>query len=75
MDRDELSIHLAAMSRRGDDQTNGLVAWMAATCWPGGSADHVERAALNWLARWRPRSPGTLLTPCTCPSGRCRVCN
>jgi hypothetical protein len=75
MNRDELSAHVAAVSRRNDDQTQGLVAWMAAACWPGGSADRVEPVALQWVARWRVHTPGTLLTPCTCESGRCRVCN
>jgi hypothetical protein len=75
MDRNELSAHVTAVARRDHDQTAGLAAWMSAACWPGGSADRVERAALDWVARWRPRSAGTRLTPCTCQSGRCRLCN
>lgn len=41
----------------------------------GGLADHVEPAALAWLRRWRPQGSSTLLTRCTCQSGRYRVSN
>jgi len=75
MERDELRNHLKATAVRDGDQGRRLTASIAAACWPGGPEDRLEPVALDWLRRWRPCGPATLLPVCTCGTGRCRVCN
>jgi hypothetical protein len=48
---------------------------VARVCWPGGSADRSEPAALPWVRLWRPASSGAALPVCSCAAGRCAVCN
>jgi hypothetical protein len=48
---------------------------IVATCWPGGTADRTEPAALGWLRRWRPATADLVLPACSCAGGRCAVCN
>jgi hypothetical protein len=60
---------------RSDVQTAALGASLQRRCWPGGTADRSEPAALPWVRRWGPAQ----LTPpppeCSCAVGRCHVCN
>ena len=75
MDQNELSEHIRAVSDRGAAQTRGHTARLISACWPGGSHDRADRAAVQWLRRWRPQRAGTTLPACTCRAGHCAVCN
>ena len=35
-------------------ESRRLTALILGACWPGGPEDRTERAALDWLRRWRP---------------------
>ena len=43
--------------------------------WPGGTADRVQPAALEWLRRWRPQRTRFAPPECACAAGRCVACN
>ncbi|HEY5428459.1 MAG TPA: hypothetical protein VIK04_05025 [Solirubrobacteraceae bacterium] len=75
MDQNELSEHIRAISERHAPQTRGLITRIVSACWPGGSPDRTERAASQWLRRWRPERAGATLPMCTCAAGHCPVCN
>jgi hypothetical protein len=75
MDHDELSDHIWAVSHRQPAQLRGMTLQLVSTCWPGGSQDHANHAALSWLRRWHPDRLGTELPTCSCLTGRCGVCN
>lgn len=74
MGSEELGVHVMIISAGGVAQARELTASIAVACWPGGSEDRIEPAALDRLRRWRPRS-ATALPTCTCHTGRCPVCN
>ncbi|HZE03985.1 MAG TPA: hypothetical protein VE127_02105 [Solirubrobacteraceae bacterium] len=74
MGSEELSVHVMIISAGGLAQARELTSSIVASCWPGGTQDRIDPAALGWLRRWRPRS-ATALPTCTCETGRCRVCN
>ena len=38
-------------------------------------ADRTEPGALGWIRHWRPASLGVTPPACSCPAGRCVVCN
>ena len=44
-------------------------------CWPGGPIDRRDPGALQALRRSRPGAPTPEVLVCSCPSGRCRICN
>lgn len=48
---------------------------LTSTCWPGGSADHLDPIALEWVRRWRPARAAVALPECTCHTGHCLICN
>jgi hypothetical protein len=70
MDDEQIRHHI-----EGTRQARRLAARILAACWPGGSADRSERAALAWVRRWRPERAGVTLPACSCATGRCGVCN
>jgi hypothetical protein len=75
MDHDELREHINSAALRGGSETRRLTYRMLRACWPGGSEDRTEPAALAWLRLLRPESVGAPLPACSCPSGRCLLCN
>jgi hypothetical protein len=44
-------------------------------CYPGGLADRQEPTGVEPLRRWRPGGPAPALLACSCPHGRCHICN
>jgi hypothetical protein len=46
-----------------------------AACWPGGTGDRTEPAARGWLRHWRPARAAAAIPACSCPDGRCVICN
>jgi hypothetical protein len=75
MDHDELRHHLDAAGAPLRAGTRSLVTRLAARCWPGGVEDRSDRAALQWVRRWRPERAGAVLPACSCAVGHCAVCN
>jgi hypothetical protein len=69
MDDDEIRRHLEPGA------AGAMTARLLHACWPGGPHDRTERAALQWLRRWRPERLGAALPVCSCATGRCTVCN
>jgi hypothetical protein len=67
--------HISALPGRSETETGHLVARMQRICWPGGSADRTEPAAVAWVRRWRPAGFGAQVPVCSCTQGRCFVCN
>jgi hypothetical protein len=75
MDYDKLrELISAAASGRGPD-AGGVTSRILAACWPGGSEDRTERAALEWVRRWRPQTVVAVVPRCSCVTGRCAACN
>jgi hypothetical protein len=56
-------------------QAARLAATLRDRCWPGGPADRSEPAARAWVRRWWPERAAAARVPCTCPHGRCVLCN
>jgi len=75
MDREELRHHIDSAAPSGGAAALQLTSLIFDRCWPGGSADRSERAALEWLRQWHPDSIATELPSCSCSTGRCIVCN
>lgn len=75
MNPEDLRPHIASASLHCGYQARQLTARIVSTCWPGGAEDHVDRAALAWLRLWRPGRGAPALPVCSCPTGRCTVCN
>jgi hypothetical protein len=71
--------HVAALieslAKRSDFETSRLVALLRHHSWPGGHADRVEPAALEWVRRWGPSRLSAEPLDCSCRVGRCAVCN
>jgi hypothetical protein len=71
--------HVAALieslATRTDLETDRLVALLRHRCWPGGLSDRTERPALEWVRRWGPARLTASAVDCSCPQGRCSVCN
>ena len=65
---------LTSLSARTSAETVVLTARLREACWPG-SDDRTDALAREWLRRRgvAARTPETV--GCTCPTGRCRVCN
>jgi len=76
MDYDKLRDFIgSAVGGRSSPEARGLTARMLSACWPGGLEDRSERVALEWVRRWHPRSAVATMPYCSCPTGRCSVCN
>jgi hypothetical protein len=76
MDDDKLHEFISsAVGARHAPEPGGLTSRMLAACWPGGLDDRSERAALEWVRRWHPRGAVAAMPYCSCPTGRCAVCN
>ena len=74
LDRFLVESLLTALSARTPAETLVLIARLRASCWPGGE-DRTEPAAREWVRRWGPGVPPPLRLTCSCPGGRCAVCN
>jgi hypothetical protein len=72
---DDLRDHISALAGRSASETSHLVARMQRSCWPGGSTDRTEPAAIAWVRRWRPARFGAHVPVCSCAQGRCVMCN
>jgi len=75
MTREELRHHIDSAAPGGGTESRRLAALILSACWPGGPEDRTERAALDWLRRWRPEQINAELPACSCSSGRCVLCN
>jgi hypothetical protein len=73
MDDDRIRRHVEAARHGGDARR--LASRIMGFCWPGGSDDRSEPAALDWVRRWRPASAGAALPVCSCAAGNCGICN
>jgi len=67
--------HISDIAGRSASETGHLAARMQRICWPGGSADRSEPAAIAWVRRWRPARAGAPVPLCSCAQGRCVMCN
>lgn len=74
MNNDELRSHLDSANARTLAAAQDLTDLLA-LCWPGGTADRSEPAALPWLRRWHPERAGTVIPACSCAAGHCDLCN
>lgn len=59
----------------GDELADLRLSAATRECWPGGSEDRTEPAALYWLRQWRPAQALATLPACSCAAGRCAICN
>jgi hypothetical protein len=75
MTREELQHHIDSAAPRSGKDTERLAALIVSACWPGGSEDRTQRAALDWLRQWRPDQIAAELPACSCPTGHCVLCN
>jgi hypothetical protein len=75
MTREELRHHIDSAAPGGGTESRRLAALIMSACWPGGPEDRTERAALDWLRRWRPGQITAELPACSCSTGRCVLCN
>jgi hypothetical protein len=73
-DRILLERLLAALAARTPAETLALTTRLQRSCWPGGE-DRTEPAAREWVRRWRQGVLPPLRSTCSCPAGRCAVCN
>ena len=73
-DRNLLESLLTALAARTPTETLALSARLRESCWPGGE-DRTEPAAREWVRRWRPGGLPPIGLMCSCPGGRCAVCN
>ena len=67
--------HIAALVAEAGRGSRRAVRRLQADCWPGGSADRAEPAAMEWLSRWHPARAAAATPICACASGRCAICN
>ena len=58
-----------------EDDKDRLASMLGGHCYPGGLADRQEPSGVEPLRRWRPGGPAPALLACSCPHGRCRICN
>jgi hypothetical protein len=70
-----IAAHIESLSSRDEPDTDRLVSTLLSHCWPGGSGDRTEPAALEWVRRWGPRRGGGPAPACSCADGHCGVCN
>jgi hypothetical protein len=74
MNQDELRSHIESANGRTLIAGPALTELLA-LCWPGGTDDRIEPAALPWLRRWHPERIGATIPACSCAVGHCDVCN
>jgi hypothetical protein len=65
---------LTALAARTPAEALTLTTRLRGSCWPG-REDHTEPAAREWVRRWGPGGIPPIRLTCSCPSGRCAVCN
>jgi hypothetical protein len=70
-----IAAHVESISTRTYFETERLALAMLGRCWPGGPADRIDLTAVEWVRRWGPARLGAPELDCSCPAGRCRVCN
>jgi len=70
-----IAAHIQSVSSRAQSDTDRLACAMLRRCWPGGTGDRTETVAREWVRRWGPRVAGAVPPACSCPAGRCQVCN
>jgi hypothetical protein len=75
MSESEIRAHIRAAATGEPADIWRLTSRMVRTCWPGGSQDHSDRAALVWLRYWRPERCGIELPACSCATAHCLICN
>ena len=52
-----------------------LASMLGGLCYPGGPADRQEPGAVQAMRQWRPGGAVPALLACSCPHGRCHICN
>ena len=72
---DPIRHHISAIATRSVPDHLRLTHQLHVGCWPGGGADHIEPAALEWVRRWAPRREAEPGLECGCGAGRCLICN
>ena len=76
MDHQKLiGTHITRVAARTSGETDGLIADSLRRSWPGGSSDRTEPWAKEWVRRWGPARSVARLAACSCPQGRCAICN
>jgi hypothetical protein len=75
MHDDRIPEHIAAITARGEAETQTLITRMQRGCWPGGGDDRTHPSARRWLERWRPARAAGPVPLCSCVHGYCAVCN
>ena len=65
---------LTALAARTPAETLALTTRLRERCWPG-SEDRTDPAVREWVRRWGPGGLPPLRFTCSCPGGRCAVCN
>ena len=58
-----------------DADRNRLASMLGGHCYPGGLVDCQELSGVEPLCRWRFGGATFALLVCSCPRGRCRICN
>jgi hypothetical protein len=71
---DAIHTHVRAAGRPGAE-TDRLLAKLAGTSWPGGTADRSDPIARGWLRHFGAIVPIVVPAACTCRRGRCAACN
>ena len=74
-DRARLTEHIESIATRPSSAADRLATVLLHRAWPGGSADHSQPAALEWVRRWHPARFAPDALRCSCDAGRCAVCN
>jgi len=72
---EHLSSLIESIATRSDSASRRLGRALLQRSWPGGAGDRTEPGALAWLRLWGPRGRPPLPPACSCPEGRCAVCN
>jgi hypothetical protein len=75
MTPEELRRHIDAAAPHGGSESRRLAALILSACWPDGPEDRTQRAARDWMRRWRPEQITGQLPVCSCSTGRCVLCN
>jgi hypothetical protein len=66
---------IAAAATHTPAERDRLVVALRQRCWPGDGADRTEPIARACVRRWGPQRLGAIALRCTCPHGRCDLCN
>lgn len=75
MSDDFARTHIAALVAEARHRPLRAARRLEAACWPGGSADRAEPAAMEWLSRWHPARAAAATPICACATGHCPICN